>query len=119
MVHFDEPGEMEKVIKLFTAEGFGTDSIFWIGAMREAENGSTTYYWVDYHLNFCGELSANDSRWLEGEPTYSYDGVIEDSVMMFYKKGQGWVFNDEADNPNPYNTDVKNFQQRKGFICEF
>lgn len=115
LVHFDTPGEFEKVIADFTSKGYADNSKFWIGGAR---NNSDIYYWIDSDGTLGEAISLDDSHWMEGEPSYSDPGLnnlTENRMILYYYQNE-WVYNDEADNLLDY---IPRYSGTVGYICEF
>lgn len=117
LVHFDTPGEVEKVIADFTSKGYNSKTKFWIGGARRSFEDSYTYYWFDTDGSSSGEISLADSHWMANEPSYIDPGLnnlIEDKMMLYCYKNE-WVFNDTADQLLQY---IPSYAGTIGYICE-
>ena len=68
--------------------------VVWVGAYREDYENWEDVYWIDgTEMSF--------THWYDGEPSYNYDG-IEEQYLMIFKVGDTWYFNDsENDISNP------------------
>ncbi len=96
-----------------------TDKIFWIGGMRLF--GSQDYYWIDENGTIgsviLNEEAAYEDYWLDGEPSYSSEGVEEQFLMLFYRKDPGkWFWNDA---PEDLLSVSDYYAGRIGYICEY
>lgn len=120
LVHFDTPGEAEKVISMFIQSGHNNKSMFWIGGARNSSASSFAYHWIGADGTYEEEIPLDDSHWMKNEPSYidpGLDNLIEDKMMMFfYEEENRWVWNDEYNSPQDY---MPNYKERIGFICEY
>lgn len=120
LVHFDTPGEVEKVISMFTQKGYDNKSMFWIGGARNSGADSYSYHWVDADGTYGEEISLSDNHWMKNEPSYidsGLDNLVEDKMMLFFYKDENrWVWNDEYNSPQDY---MPAYKERIGFICEY
>lgn len=68
--------------------------VVWVGAYREDYENWEDVYWIDgTEMSF--------TQWYDGEPSYNYEG-IEEQYLMIFKVGDTWYFNDsENDISNP------------------
>lgn len=117
LVHFDTPGEAEKVIADFTAKGYGEKSKFWIGGARNSYNDDNQYYWVNANGTVGDAISLSDSHWMTGEPSYidpGLDNLVEDKMILYNYKNS-WVYNDEANDVLKY---LPHYSGTIGYICE-
>ena len=96
--------EYNKIVELARNNGVPR---LWIGLHRE--NG-TNVWETDEDVSFYPwDVAA-------GEPSFSYDGVNEDYVMLWNNNG-GWYYNDSCNDPA---TDYARwYSGTMGFICEY
>lgn len=91
---------------------------FYIGGSRAAD--SSDYYWINEEKQPYGE-SLNAAMgswfWMDGEPSYSDEGVEEMYLnILYYKAGERWVGNDVPEN---IVTSFAIFSGKIGYIIEY
>ncbi len=117
---FESVQELQFVQSMIQAQGLQW-KIFWLGARRDTD--SYDYHWVDED-NYLEEYDTlNDSsspmffQWLEGEPSFEDQGVMECCVDMFYSTTENrFVLNDV---PNDMLSVVPSFSGKVGYIIEY
>ncbi len=100
LVRINSREEYEYILE--EIERYGHNKIqFRIGARRDSD--STDYYWVDENNTLYGNpINSPEcwafSEWMEGEPSFSGEGVEENCVdFYYYSKEERWAWNDVPD----------------------
>jgi len=79
--------------------------IFWIGARRDIDDSWSNTGWLD-------GSSMSFTSWCDGEPSYEYEGELEDCLMVFKKEGV-WSYNDSPNTGNRF------YKGKTGYIVEY
>lgn len=116
LVHFDTLDEYDHVKGLISSRY--SNIKFWIGGARPA--GSYEYHWINGDGTYQTAVINSPeytSLWMQGEPSFSDEGIEEQYMNIFYyKKENRWVWNDV---PNDIIAIVNTYAGKVGYICEY